>query len=135
MRLDLGTFDTALWASVENTTPNYDVLSRKPDYHLFWTLAYSSIPVRSIFEYPVLTEGDLSSLSRVIEYHCHLFNTSNPDEERLLCAIKDRIYSGWYVQIAEETKWDDHNNILIWLTWAQSYLEASRPSGVTDNNV
>ena len=132
MRLALDTFDERAWASLENPMPTYDLLSRKPSYHLFWASAYLTIPVRSIFEYPVLAEGDLNSLIRVIEYNCHLFNMANPEEERLLCAIKDRIYSGWYIQIAEETKWDDHNNILIWLTWAQPYLEAQKSTGVTE---
>ncbi len=135
MQLDLGTFDEPTWALLESTTPSCDILSRRPKHNLIWSLAYSNIPVRTPWEYPVVTESELSSLPIAIEYNCHLFKVADPDEERLLRAIKDRIYSGWYVQIAEETKWDDHNNILIWLTWAQYYFEEPKSSGVIEKNV
>ena len=132
MQLDPGTFDDAAWALLENTTPPCDILSRRPKHNLIWSLAYSNIPVRTPWEYPVVTESELGLLPRVIEYNCHLFNMANPDEERLLRAIKDRIYSGWYIQIDEDTKWDDHNNILIWLTWAQNYLQEPKSIGVNN---
>lgn len=136
MQLDPDTFDEAMWASIEDTTPHYDLLSKKEDHPLFWAPVFSYKPVRSIFEYPIIAEGDLSNLNTVIEYSCHLFKVDNPDEERLLRAIKDRIYSGWYVQISEETKWDKDDHVLVWLTWAQQYLELpkdSNVSGISDN--
>lgn len=132
MPLRPDTFDRAMWGLIENTTPNFDLLSRKFDRPLFWAPTYSLIPVRSIFEYPVLSEEELLGTTKVIEYNCHLFNMSEPEEERLFRAVKDRIYSGWYVQIDEETKWDDNHNVLVWLTWAQQYLE--KPRALEENN-
>lgn len=134
MRPVLDTSNEAVWASLENATPHYDLLSRKPKNPLFWAPRFSFIPVRSIFEYPVIAENELGELNRTIEYNCHLFNTSSPEDVRLLCVIKDRIYSNWYVQVDEQTKWDDNNNLLIWLTWAQQYLESPRTSINTDTN-
>lgn len=135
MLLNPDTFNEVTWGSIENTTPRKDLLSRKDDHPLFWAPTFSYIPIRSIFEYPVIAESDLGTLFKVIEYNCHLFNLSNPEEERLLRAIKDRIYSGWYVQISEETKWDKDDHILVWLTWAQQYLELPKNSDVNGTNL
>ena len=132
MLLNPDTFDEEVWRSVEDTTPHVDLLSKKEKHPLFWTPSFSYYPVRSIYEYPIMRESDLSELVKVIEFNCHLFNLSNPEEERLLKAIKDRIYSGWYVQISEETKWDKSDNVLVWLTWAQQYSEFPK---ATETNV
>lgn len=125
MQLDPDTFNEETWRSVEDTMPKFDLLSRKEKHPLFWTPSFSYYPIRSIYNYPITSKSDFSKLVTVTEFNCHLFKVSDPDEERLLRAIKDRIYSGWYIQIAEETKWDKSDNVLVWLTWAQQYSEFS----------
>lgn len=103
--------------------PNNDIFSTKAKWTLHWIDALSPVPLRSLFSQPVLLEESLSDAKLVYESNHHLFHMNNELESLIYSVIKDRAYNEWYVITKEETKWDDNNNILIWLEWVQRYYE------------
>ena len=52
-----------------------------------------------------------------------MFHMNNDFEAYIYNLVKDRAHYNWYVITKEETKWDDSNNIVVWLEWVQRYYE------------
>lgn len=103
--------------------PNHDIFSTKDKWTLHWVDVFPTIPIRSLFTQPILLEESVGDARLVYESNHHLFHMNNELESLVYDVIKDRAYNEWYVITKEETKWDDNNNILIWLEWVQKYYE------------
>ena len=103
--------------------PKFDILSEKPKYTLHWLDVIGHIPIRSLVKYPILLEENLQNYDIVFESNCHLFHMNDDLEAYIYNLVKDRAHYNWYAITKEETKWDDNNNIIVWLEWVQRYYE------------
>lgn len=131
MHLDLDIFNEELIELSQEAYPSIDIFSIKNKWTLYWLPELLPIPVRSIFTRPILLEEDINNCGLMFESNSYLFNMNNELDQRIYNIIKTRALSGWYLITKEETKWDDSNNVLIWLEWAQRYYE-NNPINNTD---
>lgn len=128
MRLPADTSDIELFRNklieARYRQPEHDIFSIKKDWMLYWlnTTVYP-VPIRSLFSQPILLEERAEDLKLIFESNQHLFHMNDDFEAQVYATIKDRAYNSWYVITKEETKWDDNNNVLIWLEWVQRYYE------------
>ena len=131
MHLDLDTFNEELLELSQEAYPSTDIFSIKNKWTLYWLPDLLPIPVRSIFTRPILLEEDIGNCGLMFESNSHLFNMGNELDQKIYNIIKTRSLSGWYLITKEETKWDNNNNVLVWLEWAQRYYE-NNPINNTD---
>ena len=103
--------------------PEHDMFSVKDKWRLYWLDTLYPLPIRSLFSQPILLEESIGDLKVVYESNHYLFHMDNELESQVYSTIKDRAYNEWYLVTKEETKWDDNNNVIIWLEWVQRYYE------------
>ena len=127
MRLPADTSDRSLFeealAEARYSKPDTDIFSIKPKFLLYWIDSLQPVPLRYPFSQPILSQDRIGDLKLVYESNHHLFHMNDDFESRIYATVKDRAYNEWYVITKEETKWDENNNVLVWLEWVQRYYE------------
>lgn len=123
MLLNQDTFNEDKLIQSRLAFPKFDILSEKPKKTLHWLDQLNHVPIRSWETYPILLEDDFQNYDVVYESNNHLFHLSNDLEAYIYNLIKDRACYNWYVITKEETKWDENNNVIVWLEWVQRYYE------------
>lgn len=107
--------------STYSVSPEYDVFSEKNQCRLYWYRGTGEPPIRAFLNPPIVEE-DLTDTVLTKEYNCALFDMANMEQEHLYKSIKNRIFSGWYTQVKEESHWED-KRMLVWLEWIQNYYD------------
>lgn len=104
-------------------TPLYDEYSNKRGY-LRWYRELLPVPLRlknPSVEVPV---EELQEPIMQREYHCKMFDLSQPDDLKTYRTIQQRALDGWYDVIDTQRIIDEKaGTVRVWMEWIQNYME------------
>ena len=104
--------------------PIHDEYASQPGY-LFW-FRDCTYPVRAADPHKYVSVEDLQTAEPSSEFHCQLFDLSQPEDLKKYKVVSQRIFDGWYSMLNLQRNWDtDSGKMRIWMEWTQDYLEVS----------
>ena len=95
---------------------------------LYWGggIAGGNVPFRGAYA-PTLTKEELENqVSVVKDFHCDLFELSNPEHMQRYQNVMDRVVGGWYHIIYIDRKLvAEQKTAIVYIEWVQRYGELS----------